>query len=80
MKLSIRGLKSKGRLLAPYDCVNQAFVSILGSRYDSGTYCLEKKAKSAAPPAVKTIPIADGAASVEEGPQKKLRIVSPEEF
>ena len=39
-----------------------------------------KKAKSSAPPAVKTIPIADGVASVEEGPQKKLRIVSPEEF
>ena len=75
MKLSIRGLKSKGHLLAPYDCVNQAFVSILGSRYDYwGTYCLEKKAKSSAPPAVETIRIADGAASVEEGPQKKLRM------
>ena len=75
MKLSIRGLKSKGHLLAPYDCVNQAFVSILGSRYDYwGTDCLEKKAKSSAPPAVETIRIADGAASVEEGPQKKLRM------
>ena len=35
---------------------------------------MEKQAKSSALPAVNTIPIADGAASVEEGPQKELRM------
>ena len=62
--------------------MNQAFVSILGSRYDYwGTYCLEIKAKSSAPPVVETsekeellklVEQDEGAESLDEASLKRM--------